>query len=125
MGALRLSGHDLDDPRGEPPDGTWEFLPYKVIGPCTYQYEPPTKPWGGSLALEINVLPYLGSYEVDKEKRILRITKCPNGQPSGHPDGGLVDLVFYYDTPKSAQPEYYELSPDERDRKLFRRYYPR
>jgi hypothetical protein len=61
---------------------------------------------------------------VDKDKRILRITKCPGGQPSGYPDGGLVDIVFDYFRPKSAQPEYYEPSSDELDRKLFPRKPP-
>ena len=100
----------------DPYDGP-EVLPHKVIGPCTYQYDPPKEPWDGFAALEVNGLakPW---YEVDKEKRILRVTRdCPDG---GFPDE-TVDIVFHYYKPKSAQPEYYELTPDERLRKNFPR----
>ncbi|HYV47714.1 MAG TPA: hypothetical protein VFA20_22805 [Myxococcaceae bacterium] len=110
--------------RIQEPDIDWEILPHKVIGPCTYQYEPQKKSWDGSVTVQINETAYPGDYEVDREDRILQILKCPGGQPQGHPDGGLIDIVFEYDIPGSAQPEYYEPTSDEGDRKLFPREPP-
>jgi len=95
-------------------------LPYRVIGPCTYQYEPPQTPMRGSIGPQVNGIAYPW-WELDEERHILRIPRCPDGGIDGYP-GHAVDIVYYIDLDQTAR------HPDEEesgDRRLERIMSPR
>jgi len=102
------------------PEDAFLHLPYRVIAPCTYQYEPPQTPMRGNIGPEVNGLAYPW-WELDEQEHILRITKCPDGGIKGYPDG-VVDIVYYIDLDQTAR------HPDEEESEdlyLHRVMYPR